>query len=87
MTYLLVTEASKKDLLCPLERVPYIYYLFYFRKNLHETTTLINSSSEISPITLLYISKLAFKVQKTDIGAQKIHSSILNTFEMVWTHF
>ena len=34
-----------------------------------------------------YIEKLSFKTQKTNVRAQKIDSSILQTFEMVITNF
>lgn len=48
---------------------------------------MINSSSEVNTITPTYIAKLSFKIQKTNIKAQKINNSIHNTFGMVLTDF
>ena len=79
-----MTETSKKDNLA-LKRVPYIYYLIWFKKN--EVQALINLSSEVNTMTSVYIAKLGFKVYHTDVGAHKIDGSILKTFGMVLASF
>ena len=38
-------------------------------------------------MTLAYAEQLSLQVRKTDVGAQKIHGSSLQTFEMVITGF
>ena len=43
--------------------------------------------SKVNAITPAYIAKLGLKVQKTDIGAQKIDGSTLDIFEMVLANF
>lgn len=86
-TSLLLTEASMKDTLWPLEKVLCIYHSFCFQKNLYKIRVLINSSSEINAIILTYIAKLGLKVGKTNIKAQKIDDSTLNTFKMVLVNF
>ena len=41
----------------------------------------------LNPMTSLYASKLGFWVQRTDVGAQKIDGSTLETFGIVLTSF
>lgn len=48
---------------------------------------LINSSSEVNTMTPAYASKLGFRAHQTDVGAQKIDGSTLETFGMVLTNF
>ena len=38
-------------------------------------------------MTLVYAKQLGFQVQKTDVGAQKIDGSLLQTFAMVIASF
>ena len=82
-----VTTASIEDTLQPLKRVPCIYHLLRFRKDLCETRALIDLSSEVNAITPAYAAKLGLGGQETDIGAQKIDSSTLITFGMVVADF
>ena len=82
-----VTVTNTKNTLRPLERLPCIHHLLQFRKNLRETRALIESSSEVNAITPAYIAELGLKVEKTNIGAQKIDGSTLNIFEMVLANF
>ena len=69
------------------ERVPCIYYLLCFQKDTIGVKALIDSGSEVNVMTLAYALKLGFKVYHTDVGAQKINSSTLETFEMVLANF
>ena len=86
-TSLLVTAASMKNTLRSLERVLCIYHPLRFRKDLRETRALIDWGGEINALIPVYAAKLGLKVQKIDIGAQKIDGSTLDTFEMVLTSF
>ena len=43
--------------------------------------------SKVNAMTLAYAKQLGFQVQKTDIGAQKIDGSLLQTFGMVIAGF
>ena len=83
----LVTAASMGDTLWPLENIQYIYYPLRFRKDLRKTRALINLGSEVNAMTPAYAAELGFGVQEIDIGAQKIDSSTLDTFEMVLADF
>ena len=78
-----MTKASKKNVI--LDRITYICYLIWFKKN--EVQTLIDSGSEINTMILAYALKLSFKVRRTNVKAQKIDNSTLETFGMVLTNF
>ena len=52
-----------------LERVLYIYYPLYFRKNQRKIQTLINSDNEVNAIISAYTKRLSFQTQKTDVSA------------------
>ena len=86
MTFSLVTETSKEDEVA-LERVPYVHYPLRFWKDTADVKTLIDSSSEINAMTPAYASKLGLQARHTDVGAQKIDGSILQTFGIVLASF
>ena len=48
---------------------------------------MLNNSSEVNIISPAYAKKLGFKTQKTNVGAQKIDGSTLETFGMVIANF
>ena len=48
---------------------------------------MLNGSSKVNAMSLVYIKKLDFKTWKTNIRVQKINSSNLKIFEMVITDF
>ena len=80
-----MTDTSKK---ATLERVPYIQYLVQFCQNNDEDKdkdkrALIDSGSKIKAMHPAYATKLGLCIRKIDVGAQKIESSHLDTFEMV----
>ena len=81
-----MTETSKEDDVT-LERVPCVYYPLRFRKDTADVRALIDSGSEINAMTPAYASKLGLRVRHTDVGAQKIDSSTLQTFGMVLANF
>ena len=73
-------------------RVPYIYYPIQFQENQEQkgqgqVKALLNSDSEVNAISPPYVKKLGLKTQKTNVGAQKIDGSVLDTFEMVIVDF
>ena len=73
-------------------RVLYIYYLVQFQidqrqKSQKQVKGLLNSGNKVNVMSPGYTKKLGFKVQETNIGAQKIDDSILETFEMVIVDF
>ena len=70
-----------------LKRVPFIYYLPCFQKNIVGIEALIDLGSEVNAMTLAYASKLDPKVYHTNIRAQKIEGSTLKTFGMVLASF
>ena len=71
-----------------LDRVPYIHYPVQFRKDKGATIwALINSGSKVNAMTPAYAKQLDLQVRKTDVGAQKIDSSLLRTFGMVIAGF
>ena len=83
-TSLSVTETNKE---VTVERVPCIHYPLYFQKGTTGVRALVDSGSEVNAMTPAYAAKLGLKVRKTDIGAQKIDGSILETFGMVLADF
>ena len=87
-TSLLVTETSKEDDVV-LEDVFYIHHSVQFRKDANKTQiqALINSRSEVNAIYLTFVKELGFFIQSTDVGAQKIDDTILDTYRMVVAAF
>ena len=71
-----------------LKRVPYIYYLVQFESmNKSQVQALIDSDSEANAMRPAYASKLGLQARYTNVGAQKIDGSTLQTFGMVLTDF
>lgn len=58
MIFLSMTAASIKNISQLLKKVPYIYYLLCFWKDLHKTRALFNLGSEVNIITSAYAAKL-----------------------------
>lgn len=52
-----------------LEKALYIWYSIQFQEDQPQVKALINSSSEVNAITLIYIIKLGFTTWKTSIRA------------------
>ena len=70
-----------------LARVPCIHYLVQFRKDGSQVQALFNSGSEVNIMNLAYASRLGLRVHRTNIEAQKIDGSTLETFGMVLASF
>ena len=61
--------------------MPYIHYLVQFQEE--QVRALLDSGSEVNAMNPDYAWKQGLKIRKTNIGAQKIDGSALETFEMV----
>ena len=83
-----VTQVTQETLEVILDQVFCIYYPVEFRKNKGATIwALINSGNEVNAIAPAYIAKLGLKVCSTNVGAQKIDGSSLQTFGIVIAGF
>ena len=87
-TSVLVTDGGEKVVI----RVPCIYYLVEFQKNQEQegqeqTRALLNSGSKVNVMSPAYIERLGLKTWKTNVRAQKIDGSALETFGMVIADF
>ena len=79
-----MTENSQE---VTLEHVPCIRYPIQFRKDKDDIQALLNSGSEVNAMNPTYAKKLGLRVRQTNVGAQKIDGSHLNTFGMVIAGF
>ena len=70
-----------------LDRVPCIYYPVQFKKDTAEVQALIDLGSEVNAMAPAYAKKLGLRVRKTDVGAQKIDGSIMETYGIVIAGF
>ena len=77
---MLVTDGGEEII-----RILYIQYPVQFQKE--QIKALLNSGSEVNAMNLDFAWKLGLKVQKTNVGAQKIDGSALETFGMVIADF
>ncbi len=67
-----------------LEQVPCIWYPVTFKD---QTEALLDSGSEVNAISQAFAQQLGLKIRKTNIGAQKIDGTTLETYEMVASTF
>ena len=83
-----MTDAKEAPMVKFLDRVSCICYLVQFRKDKgRDVLALPDSGSEVNAMTPTYAAQLGLKVQKTNVGAQKIDRSSLATFSIVITIF
>ena len=73
-------------------KVPYIHYLVQFQEsqgqeNQKQIKGLLDNSCKINAINPAFPQNLGFYIQKTNVGAQKIDGSILETFGIVIANF
>ena len=66
-------------------RVSCIHYPVQFQEE--QVKALLNGGSEVNAISPAYAKKLGLKTRKTNVKAQKIDDSILETFGMVIADF
>ena len=78
-----VTNGGKKVII----RVPYIHYPVWFQEDQEQVRALLDSRSKVNAMSLAYAKKLGLKTWKTNVGAQEIDSSTLETFGMVIADF
>ena len=79
-----VTGARKEA----LERVPCIHYPVQFKDtDKAPVQALIDSGSEVNAIHLTFAKQLSFSLRSTDVGAQKIDGTMLDTHRMVIASF
>ena len=71
----------------PLAKVSCIHYPVQFRKDPNGTQALLNNGSKVNIMNSAYISRLGLRVYRTNIGAQIIDSSTLETFGIVLASF
>ena len=83
LTSTLVTGAREEA----LEHVPCIRYLIQFKKDKTPVQVLIDSGSKVNAMHPSFAKQLGFPIRPTDVGAQKIDGSMLNTHRMVVTAF
>ena len=80
-----MTDNSGKEVM--LKKILCIYYLVWFQRGQEQVRALLNSGSEINAMNSAYAKRLGLKTWKTDIGAQKIDGSALESFGMVIADF
>ena len=66
------------------EWLPCIQYLVIIK---NQTEALLDSGSEVNAMNPTFAFQLGFRIQKTNIGAQKIDGTILETYGMVVSIF
>ena len=78
------TGAREEDLKC----VPYIYYPVQFKNtNEAQVQALIDSGSEVNAIHPTFAKQLGLPIRPTDVEAQKIVGTTLDTYEIVVAAF
>ena len=82
-TSTLVTGAREEALEC----IPYICYPVQFKKDKTPVQALIDSGSEVNAIHPSFVKQLGLFIRPTDVGAQKIDGTTLNTHGMVVAAF
>ena len=66
-----------------LARVPCIRYPITIQKKFVPVSALLDSGSEVNTIHPTYTQELGLSMKTTDVGAQKIVSTMLDIFKMV----
>ncbi len=67
-----------------LEKVPYIWYPVIFKD---QTKALLDSGSEVNIMSQAFAHQLGLTIRKTNIGAQKIDDTTLETYGIVVSTF
>ena len=80
-----LTTGARKE---ALERVPCIHYPVQFKDtDRAPVQALIDSGSEVNAIHLSFVKQLGLSIRPTDVGAQKIDGTTLDTHGMVLAAF
>ena len=80
-------EEVGENLGANLARVPCIQYSVIFRKKSVSMSALLDSGSEVNAIHPTLARELGLPIRPTDVGAQKIDGTLLDTFGMVVAAF
>ncbi len=80
------TSTTDKKTEQELERVPCIWYPVTF-KDQDQTEALLDSGSEVNTMSQAFAQQLGLKIRKTNVGAQKIDGTTLETYGMVVSTF
>ena len=84
MTSILMTGAREKA----LKSVPYIYYPVQFKNtDKAPVQVLIDSGSKVNTIHLCFVKQLGLPIRLTDVRAQKIDGTMLDTHGMLVAAF
>ena len=79
------TTGARKE---ALERVPCIYYPVQFKDmDRAPVQALIDSGSEVNAIHPFFVKQLGLSIRPTNVGAQKIDGTTLDTYGMVVAAF
>ena len=78
-------EGVGENLRANLAQVPCIYYLINFGKK--SVLALLDSGSEVNAVYPAFAKELIPPIRPTDVGAQKIDGTTLETYEMVVAAF
>ena len=70
-----------------LERIPCIHYPVQFKKDKTQVQALIDSESEVNAMHPSFTKQLGIPIRPTDVGAQKIDGTTLDTHGMVVVAF
>ena len=81
-------DGNKSEGECPnFIWVPCIWYPITFCKNSMPMSALLDSGSEVNAIYPIFARELGLPIRTTDVGTQKIDSTMRDTFEIVVVAF
>ncbi len=80
------TSTTDKKTEEELERVPCIWYPVTF-KDQDQTEALLDSGSKVNAMSQAFAQQLGFKIRKTNVRAQKIDGTTLETYGMIVSTF
>ena len=81
------SNESKDEYPENLAQVPYIWYPITFQKKFVPVSALFDLGSKVNAIHLTFVKELGLPIRSTDVKAQKIDGTTLDTFGMVVTAF
>ena len=80
-----VTDNRSEEIV--LKKVPCIHYSVRFQEGQKQVKSLLDSGNKVNVISPTYAKRLSLKTRKTNIGAQNIDGSALETFGMIIADF
>ena len=83
-----VIDTKKAQKVRVIEQVPCIYYLMQYQKDKSKIVlALLDFGREVNAMTPTFVTQLGLKMQKTNVHAQKIEKSSLESYDMVIAAF